>query len=160
MIAGMWNLVRFAHVLGVTVWLGGMLFLGLVAVPAARATGDRGTSRALITNVAKRFGMLGGAAWVLILVTGMGLLAHRDLKFSDLPDTTYGQKLLAKFILLILVGIAVVLHGMWQGPRVRRADEAGDEATLRKWQIIGGVLDAFMLAATLVALWLATSLIA
>ena len=55
-----WNLVRFAHVLGVAMWLGGMLFLGLIAVPAARASGDRGASRALITNVAKRFGVIGG----------------------------------------------------------------------------------------------------
>ncbi len=155
-----WTLIRFAHVLGVTVWLGGMLFLGLVAVPAARATGDRGTSRVLITDVAKRFGKLGGAAWVLILVTGGGLMSHRDLRFGDLTSSDYGKKILAKLILLLLIGVAVVVHGMWQGPRVRRADEAGDDAALRKWKMLGGMLDGFMLLATLVALWLATSLIA
>lgn len=155
-----WTLIRFGHLLGVAVWLGGMLFLGLVAVPAARATGDRGTSRTLITNVAKRFGAVGGAAWLLILLTGGGLMSHRDLSFADLTDSDYGKKILAKLVLLLLVGVAVVLHGMWQGPRVRRADEAGDEAELRRWQKIGAVLDAFMLLATLVALWLAASLIA
>jgi hypothetical protein len=49
---------------------------------------------------------------------------------------------------------------MWQGPRVRRAADAGDEAATRKWKMLGGMLDGFMLLATLVALWLATSLIA
>ena len=155
-----WNLVRFAHVLGVAMWLGGMLFLGLIAVPAARVSGDRGASRALITNVAKRFGVIGGIAWVLILVTGNGLMAHRDLKFADLTSTDYGQKILAKLILLLLIGVAVLVHGMWQGPRVRRAEDAGDEAATRKWKMLGGMLDGFMLLATLVALWLATSLIA
>lgn len=151
-----WTLVRFGHLLGVAVWLGGMLFLGLVAVPAARATGDPGASRRLITDVAKRFGMLGGAAWVLIFVTGMGLMSHRNVDFG----TTYGHKIGAKLVLLILVGVAVVLHGMWQGPNVRRADEAGDTAALARWKRIGMVLDAFMLLATLVALWIASSLIA
>ncbi len=150
-----WTLVRFGHLLGVTVWLGGMLFLGLIAVPAARATGDRTASRRLITDVAKRFGMLGGAAWVLILVTGAGLVSHRNVDFG----TTYGHKIAAKMVLLVLVGVAVVLHGMWQGPRVRSADEAGDEVALARWKKIGAGLDAFMLLATLVALWIASSLI-
>ena len=140
--------------------MGGMLFLGLVAVPVARAMGDRGASRALITGVAKRFGVVGAAAWALIFVTGMGLMSKREITFAELPDSVYGQKLLAKFILLMLIGVAVVLHGLWQGPRVRVADEAGDEAAMRKWKMIGGLLDSFMLLATLVALWLATSLIA
>ena len=52
-----------------------------------------------------------------------------------------------------------MLHGLWQGPRVRRFEEAGDEAAARRWRAIGGVLDGFMLLATLAALWLATSLI-
>lgn len=155
-----WTLVRFAHVLGVAMWLGGMLFLGLIAVPAARATGDRGASRALIADVGKRFGKIGGAAWVVILVTGGGLMSHRNLSFGDLTSSDYGRKILAKLILLLLIGVAVLVHGMWQGPRVRTADEVGDDVALRKWKMIGGMLDGFMLLATLVALWLATSLIA
>lgn len=160
MIGPMWNLVRFLHVLGVSVWLGGMLFLGLIAVPAARASGDQGAARRLITAVARRFGVLGGAAWVVILMTGGALMSHRDVSFADLTDTDYGQKILAKLVLLLLVGVAVVVHGMWQGPRVRRAEESGDAAQARKWKMVGGVLDTFMLLATLAALWLATSLIA
>jgi hypothetical protein len=42
---------------------------------------------------------------------------------------------------------------------VRRAEEAGDAATRRRWALVGAGLDAFMLLATLAALWLAVSLV-
>lgn len=154
-----WTVVRFIHLLSVAAWLGGMLFLGLVVVPVVRASGGIEKSRALVTAVGRRFGWLGGIAWVGLLVTGMLLLHHRDVMFSDLPDTEYGKKVLTKFILLILIGVAVVFHGVVQSPRVRRAEAAGDAATRRTWQIVGGVIDAFMLLATLVALFLAVSLV-
>jgi uncharacterized membrane protein len=153
------TLLRFAHLLGIAAWLGGMLFLGLVAVPAARALGEEGAGRRVITAVARRFGILGGAAWVLILATGFGLLERRGLGLGDLPDSDYGRRVLAKLGLLLATGVVVVLHGLWQGPRVRRAEQAGDAAARRRWALVGAGLDAFMLLATLAALWLAVSLI-
>lgn len=154
-----WTVVRFIHLLSVAGWLGGMLFLGLVVVPVVRAHGGIERSRALVTAVGRRFGWLGGIAWVGILVTGMSLLHHRNVMFSDLPDTEYGKKVLTKFILLMLVGVAVVFHSVVQSPRIRRAEEAGDVATRRRWRAIGGVLDGVMLLATLVALFLGASLV-
>jgi putative copper resistance protein D len=153
------TLLRFLHVLGVAAWLGGMLFLGLVAVPAARALGEEGAGRRVIAAVARRFGALGGAAWILILATGFGLLDRRGLGLGDLPDTDYGKRVLAKLVLLLAAGVAVLLHALWQGPRVRRAEAAGDGTTRRRWALVGAGLDAFMLLATLAALWLAVSLI-
>jgi uncharacterized membrane protein len=155
-----WTLVRFLHVLAVTLWIGGMLFLGAVAVPVASAQGGADATRRLIRATARRFAPLAGAAWVVIVVTGMGLIDHRGLSVSDLPDSDYGQRVLAKLIIMLGLGVLAVLHGLWQGPRVRRAQEAGDAAAARRWQIIGGVLDATMLIGSLVALWLAVSLVA
>ena len=154
-----WTLVRWLHVGGVATWLGGMLFLGLVVVPVVRANGGLQASRALVTAIARRFGVVGGAAWVVILVTGFGLLDHRGLSPSDLPDSEYGRRVLTKLVLLLLVGVVVVLHAWIQGPRVRRAEDAGDAAAARKWKMIGGLMDGFMLLATLAALWLAVSLV-
>ena len=154
-----WTLVRWLHLLGVATWLGGMIFLGAVVVPVVRASGGVQASRDLITRVARRFGVIGGAAWFLILITGFGLLDHRGIKFSELTDTDYGRRVLEKFVLLILLGVAVVAHSVIQGPRVRRAEEAGDEAGARRWKMIGGILDGLMLLMTLAALWLAASLV-
>lgn len=154
-----WTLVRWLHLGGVAMWLGGMLFLGLVVIPVVRANGGIQASRALVTAIARRFGLIGGAAYVLILVTGFGLLDHRGLSPSDLPDSEYGRRVLAKLILLLVVGAVVVAHSWIQGPRLRRAEDAGDAVAARRWKMIGGLMDAFMLLATLVILWLAASLV-
>jgi uncharacterized membrane protein len=156
----LWTLVRFLHLLGVTVWLGGMLFLGLIVVPVVRASGGIERSRALVTDVARRFGYVGGVAWVVILVTGIGLLDRRGLSLADLGDGEYGRKIMEKLVLLLLVGVAVLFHAFVQGPRVRRAEADGDDPARRRWRIVGGVLDAFMLVATLLALWIGASLVA
>lgn len=156
----LWTLVRFLHVLGVAVWLGGMIFVGAIAVPIARATEGPHGGRALITRITQRFGALGGLAWATILISGGLLLQHRNVDMEMLTSTTYGQKLLTKIILLFLMGFAVVVHAMWQGPKVRFLEETGDAAGVKRMKVIGGLLDGFILVATLVALWLATSLIA
>ena len=155
-----WTLVRFLHLLGVATWVGGLVFLGAIAVPAARADAGPGGARPLITRIGRRFAAIGGLAWLVILVTGFGLLDHRGLSVSDLPDSEYGQRLLAKIGLLLAMGVVTVAHGAWQGPRVRRAVEAGDEASARRWKGVGAALDAFTLVASLAALWLGVSLVA
>lgn len=154
-----WTFVRWLHLGGVAMWLGGMLFLGLVVIPVVRANGGLQASRALVTAVARRFGIIGGGAYALILVTGFGLLHHRGLSPSELPDSEYGRRVLAKLVLLLLVGVVVVAHSWIQGPRLRGAEEAGDAAAARKWKMVGGLMDGFMLLATLATLWLAASLI-
>lgn len=151
--------VRFLHLLGVAVWLGGMIFLGAVAVPAARAAGGPEASRALIRRVARKFGLLGGAAWVVIFVTGFGLMSHRNIKMSQITETAYGQKILTKLILLLVVGVIVLVHSLWQGPAVHRAEEAGDDARAKKLRGIGGMLDGLVLVITLVILGIAATLI-
>lgn len=155
----LWTLVRFGHVLGVTLWVGGIILMGAVMVPAARALNDRETARTVIRNTARRFGMAGGVAWVLILVTGMGLLSHRNLSVGDLTDSEYGRRILAKLVLLLAMGVIAGLHAAWQGPMVSRAEEAGDADGARRWRIVGGVFDALLLLGSLAALWLAVSLV-
>ncbi len=155
----LWTLVRFGHVLGVTLWVGGIILMGAVMVPAARALNDRDTARSVIRNTARRFGMVGGIAWVLILVTGMGLLSHRNIEMSELTESEYGQRVLAKLILLLAMGVIAGLHALWQGPSVQRAENEGDAAAARRWRIVGGVFDGLLLLGSLAALWLAVSLI-
>ncbi len=151
--------MRFGHLIGVVLWLGGMIMMGAVLVPVARAIDDRERSRALIRQAARRFGIVGGIGWVFLLVTGFGLLDHRGISISELPDSEYGQRVMIKLILLLVMGIIVVLHAAWQGQRVTRADAAGDTVGARRWRILGGVFDSLLLLGSLAALWLAVSLI-
>jgi hypothetical protein len=57
------------------------------------------------------------------------------------------------------MGLVALLHSLWQGPRVRRAQEAGDGAGARRWRILGAAFDGFLLLAALATLWLAVSLV-
>ncbi len=154
-----WTLVRFLHVLGAACWVGGMVIIGAVVVPAARRAGDRAAGRRVITAAARRFGVLGALAFAVILATGFALIDHRDLSLADLPDSDYGQRVLAKIALLAAMGVVTVAHALWQAPRVRRAEEAGDEATARRWRLVGAAADSFLLLAALATLWLAVSLV-
>lgn len=154
-----WTLVRFAHLLAAAVWVGGMVVLGAVAVPAARAAGDRTAGRRVLTAAARRFGVAGGLAWALLLGTGFALIDHRGLGVADLPDSDYGRRILAKIGLLAAMGVVAALHALWQGPRARRAEAAGDPEGARRWRLLGAAFDGFLLLAALAALWLAASLI-
>ncbi len=154
-----WTLVRFLHVLGAAVWVGGMIVLGAVAVPAARRAGDPAAGRRVITSAARRFGAIGAVTLVVIAATGFGLIHHRGLSLDQLPDSDYGRRIVAKMVLLVLMAGVALLHSLWQGPRVRWAQEAGDDAATRRWRILGAAFDGFLLLAALATLWLAVSLV-
>jgi putative copper export protein len=155
----LWTLVRFLHVLGAALWVGGMIVLGAVAVPAARRAGDREAGRRVITTAARRFGVVGAVAFALLIASGFGLIHHRGIPLDQLGDSEYGRRILAKMGLLAAMGVVTLLHALWQGPRVRRAEEAGDPAAARRWRLLGAAFDGFLLLAALAALWLAVSLV-
>ncbi|WP_217914833.1 DUF4149 domain-containing protein [Miltoncostaea marina] len=155
----LWTLVRFVHVLGAAAWVGGMIALGAVAVPASRAAGDRAAGRRVLRTAGRRFGAVGVAAWVALIASGWALLDHRGVGAGDLADSDYGRRVLAKIVLLALMMGVTVLHALWQGPRVHRAEAAGDEAEARRWRRLGALLDGTLLLLALATLWLAVSLV-
>lgn len=151
--------MRFLHVLGAAAWVGGMIVLGAVAVPAARRAGDREAGRRVVTAAARRFGVVGAAAFAVLIATGFALIDHRGIAVGDLAESDYGRRVLAKIGLLAAMGVVTLLHALWQGPKVRHADEAGDPATARRWRLLGAAFDGFLLVAALATLWLAVSLV-
>ena len=154
-----WTLVRFVHVLGAACWVGGMIVRGAVAVPAARRAGDPTAGRRVLTAATRRFGIVGALAFAALVASGFALIDHRGIPLSDLHESDYGRRLLAKMGLLAAMGVVTVLHAFWQGPHVRRAEEAGDLETARRWRLAGVAVDVFLLLAALAALWLAVSLV-
>ena len=112
----LWTLVRFLHVLGAALWVGGMIVLGAVAVPAARRAGDRDAGRRVVTAAARRFGVVGALAFVALVATGFGLIHHRGIALDQLDESDYGRRILAKIGLLAAMGVVTLLHALWQGP--------------------------------------------
>jgi len=113
---GLWSLVRFVHVVGAVVWLGGQLTISALVLPAARrrlAVGDRAD---LMRVVGMRFGI----ATVTVLIplqvaTGLALAWHKGVTVAALADPGYGRTLAGKLVAFALVMLAVGAHGWANG---------------------------------------------
>ena len=112
------------HLLAAAVWLGGMLFLGLVIIPALR---DRPPAEraALLHVVGRRFLKIAWTVLAILLVTGPVLWALRGFVLT-----------LALSIKLALVAVILVLsllHDFLLGPRLVAELKKGGEGkeTLR-----------------------------
>lgn len=112
-----WTVIRFLHLAGVLVFVGGQLTLALAVAPAVRRAGVRPE---VMRSVGKRFGVLSGAALALAVGTGVAMASHFDL-WSD-------SLLQVKLILLALVGATVFIHAM--EPQTRVVSWAGVVASL------------------------------
>ncbi|TAJ80819.1 CopD family protein, partial [bacterium] len=94
-------LVDWLHLLAVSAWTGGLFFLALLLRKRIMLSRPEPTSpSALITSV-KRFSTLAGICVVLILATGSYQAWHRVGGISALLQTSYGQILGVKLVLVI-----------------------------------------------------------
>jgi copper transport protein len=95
-----------AHVLTVSVWLGGLAALLFVLPAATRELDASGRSR-LLAAALFRFSPVALLCVVVILLTGLGQGYAYVRDFDNLLDTAYGRAVLIKFVLL--VGLLVPL---------------------------------------------------
>jgi uncharacterized membrane protein len=104
------NFLLFLHILGATVWVGGLIVVGAL-VPAIRNVTD---DRRVIRAVAQRFGVVSWAALALQVVTGSLLLF----------DHAWSTALSIKIGLVMLSAILAAWHSVAarnQSPAVRGA---------------------------------------
>jgi putative copper export protein len=92
-----WEVIRFLHLLGIALFVGGQLMLVLVVTPALR-----GQDPELMRGAARRFGIASAVALVVIVATGAALASH----FDRWSDTTLHWKI----GLLVLVFVMTGLH--------------------------------------------------
>lgn len=93
------TLVGFLHLLVTVMWIGGMIFMKLVLLPALAATDPASAGRAMAV-VAKRFTIIAWLSTLILLVTGL-LKTPEGTLFSTASD--YGVILLVKHILFVLM---------------------------------------------------------
>jgi putative copper export protein len=159
-------LVRSLHLIGAAVWVGGMVMLGL-AVGAARRTVAESERVALFRSLGRRFLVAGGIAMVVLIATGSDMAADRLGAWSDLTDTDYGERLLAKLIVVAAVIVLTLFHSLVQGPaltrlRARALEDPDDEdlrRLIRRKAARSGIVSAINLVATLAILVLAARLL-
>ncbi|MEU5609177.1 hypothetical protein ACI2L4_11280 [Streptomyces sparsogenes] len=110
---GLWSLVRFGHVAGAALWVGGQLALSLVILPLARRSLSSEDMDRFAAEAGRRFGMLTGAVFLPVqLATGWAMAWHKGVTWASLAEPGYGRTLAAKLGLFVLVMLAAVGHGI------------------------------------------------
>ncbi|MEN8652581.1 hypothetical protein ABCR94_18750 [Streptomyces sp. 21So2-11] len=109
---GLWTLVRFAHVTGAVLWVGGQLALSLVVLPLARRMLAKEARADFAAAAGRRFGILTGALFLPVqLGTGWTLAWHKGVTWASLAEPGYGRTMAAKLGLFAAVMLAAAAHG-------------------------------------------------
>jgi uncharacterized membrane protein len=139
-----WMLVRFLHVLGATLWVGGQLVLSGLVLPVLRARLGAEQRAPIGREVGRRFGLFTLLVFLPVQVlTGLVLAAGDGVRWTHLGEDSYGRTLAAKLVLVALVLVLSGLHGL---------------AVARNRPVVGRALAMATLAGSVGIVLLATAL--
>jgi uncharacterized membrane protein len=120
-----WTVVRFLHVAGAALWVGGQLTILLVVLPPVRRLLGLPERGGVLKAVGRRFALITMAGFVPAQIASGWLLAwHRGVTWHSLTEPGYGRVLATKLVLFVLVMLAASLHGIAQSrgrPQLARA---------------------------------------
>lgn len=159
-----WYLISvWLHLLGAIVWIGGMVFLGVVLVPVLRERRFEPVRTAMLYRTGLRFRWMGWIVLALLVLTGITNLGFRGYVWADAVNGSlwagpWGRVLAWKIGLVVVVLIGSALHDFYLGPRAARlleAEEPGAESLRRVASYAGRV----MLLLSLIILALAVMLV-
>lgn len=150
------------HVIAAVTWVGGLIFMSLMLVPALRSMGNPALTARLIQAVGNRFKVIGWTCLGLLTVTGFTNLSLRGYSHGDLVSaafwqTQYGETLAWKLTLFAgIVGLSL-LHDLLAGPRLRQLREsnparAENFRVLASW--MGRITAVLSILVTLLAIML------
>ena len=116
-----------AHLLAVSVWVGGLAVLVGVGGPSWRRlpVADR---PALLAGLVTRFSRVAAAAVGVVVLTGVGSSVLELATFGDLWRLPYGRALLAKIALLAAALVLAGRHRWWVRGRLAKAETADGAA--------------------------------
>jgi uncharacterized membrane protein len=151
-------IVLWIHVLAAVAFIGPQIFLVVAAMPALRTIADVKVRAQASRVMTMRFGILGGAALVVLVITGViNYIDARDE--GDLDIKRYFMAMQIKLTLVALVVLMTILHGAVFGRRLQQLQETGaseaEIAATRRWSML---LSMATLAASIAILFCAALL--
>ncbi|MFA1542841.1 hypothetical protein [Actinomadura monticuli] len=112
-----WSVVRFLHVSGAALWVGGQLTISLVLLPLARKKLAAEQYTGMAREVGRRFGIFTGAVFLPVqITTGVAMAWHKGVTWESLVQPGYGRILAAKLLLFGAVLAVAGVHG-WASSR-------------------------------------------
>ena len=104
-------LLTWVHLISASIWVGGSLFLGVVLAPILRKMSMPIEERLeFMIKVGKKFNKIALPSLIILIGTGL-YQSHLVLNKQEiLFDTTYGQILVIKILLVIALIITFAIH--------------------------------------------------
>ena len=104
-------ILTWIHLVSAAIWVGGSLFIGIVSSPLLKTmTNSLQERMQIMIRVGKRFNIIAVPALIIMMVTGL-YNSHLILgKPTILFETSYGQFLVIKIILVIVLIIVYAVH--------------------------------------------------
>ncbi|MEV4676063.1 hypothetical protein AB0K34_30815 [Actinomadura sp. NPDC049382] len=112
-----WSVIRFLHVSGAALWVGGQLTISLVLLPLARRKLAAEQYTGIAREAGRRFGIFTGAVFLPVqITTGVAMAWHKGVTWTSLTEPGYGRILAAKLLLFAAVVAVAGVHG-WASSR-------------------------------------------
>jgi uncharacterized membrane protein len=112
----------YLHILATVLWLGGMMFLALIALPSLRRLEDAPTRARLLSEIGRRFRGVGWVAVGVLVLTGslnaVGRWGWSTLTAPPFWSSEPGRLLSAKLVLVAVMVLLSAGHDFVLGPRV------------------------------------------
>lgn len=104
-------IITWIHLVSAAIWVGGSLFIGIVFSPILKTMSNSIEERMqIMIRVGRRFNKIAVPSLVILMVTGL-YTSHQLLTKPDiLVETSYGNFLIVKIILVILLIITYAVH--------------------------------------------------
>ena len=109
----------FLHVLAAAIWIGGMIFLPLVLLPAIKKHPDKAI---LIHTVGLKFRAVGWIVLLILLLSGLFNMHFRQVEFSwdGLSDSAFGKMIFYKILIFFITVLISSLHDFYIGTTATR----------------------------------------
>jgi uncharacterized membrane protein len=122
----------YLHILAALIWLGGMLFLGLVGAPVLRAIEPTALRQRLFNDLGLRFRTVGWIAILVLVITGVTNLYFKGW-INLLGTTTFwrsdaGSTLAIKLGAVLVMLLISAIHDFRLGPAAGRLEAGSAEA--------------------------------
>lgn len=121
--------VDLAHLIFSAVWLGGLLYISLALLPAARALPER-TQALLLARGAPEFGVIAIVSAAALALTGSLNAGVHLTSLAQFATTAYGRVLFVKIELFLIMVAISAYHAFRLRPRLTRALAQGARAQL------------------------------
>lgn len=104
-------IITWIHLVSAAIWVGGSLFIGIVFSPILKTMSNSIEERMqIMIRVGRRFNKIAVPSLIILMATGL-YTSHQLLSKPDiLIETSYGNFLIVKIILVILLIITYAIH--------------------------------------------------